>query len=286
MGRPSRELLNLVTDLMVRQPWLRELAPALDELIALCDDYDEHTMVCQLLERFLYLRDAALRNAFRELAKAIVSKSGFSESETIVAAMSYDAAPDSGQAVVTGLRPHLVTAGWRDVRCLNRVGATTKRLGEGTQSNLVIVDEFVGTGRTARNRVDWLQKSIASDYGPARSKSISIHIGILAGMESGLAQLEEGGLTVHVVHRLKAGLRGWLVDEDYLMACYRMLRLELELSDSTESGEPLPNFGYGCAEALYAADIGQVPNSVFPIFWWPELKDGTSRRTLLVRAVK
>ena len=43
------------------------------------------------------------------------------------------------------------------------------------------------------------------------------------------------------------------------------------------------NFGYNHAEALYCRKYGNIPNSVFPIFWWKQYKDGSPRSPLFVR---
>ena len=61
-----------------------------------------------------------------------------------------------------------------------------------------------------------------------------------------------------------------------------MLRLESYLQAKHDNLE-LPSLGDGEAEALYYMKYGNTPNSVFPVFWWPFLADGTERTTLLDR---
>lgn len=43
------------------------------------------------------------------------------------------------------------------------------------------------------------------------------------------------------------------------------------------------NFGYGKAESLFAIEGLNVPNNVFPIFWWPLLIEERERNTILKR---
>jgi hypothetical protein len=49
------------------------------------------------------------------------------------------------------------------------------------------------------------------------------------------------------------------------------------------NGLYLPSFGYKKSEALFCLEGHNVPNNVFPIFWWPILKDKSRRTTIFNR---
>ena len=61
------------------------------------------------------------------------------------------------------------------------------------------------------------------------------------------------------------------------------MRILESLLDQEFGQKPFPAFGYGGAEALFAIKNRDVPNSVFPIFWWPQLANGNRRQPLLTR---
>lgn len=45
----------------------------------------------------------------------------------------------------------------------------------------------------------------------------------------------------------------------------------------------LPKFGYKESETLFALESQNIPNNVFPIFWWPYLNDKSERTTFFKR---
>ncbi|MEW8231481.1 MAG: hypothetical protein AB2745_14225 [Candidatus Thiodiazotropha endolucinida] len=111
---------------------------------------------------------------------------------------------------------------------------------------------------------------------------VSIRAIILVGMESTRNTFESLKIDYCCFNWLKKGIAHNYAGAALKKAYKDMLRLESNLA-SEDSGKPLPSLGRGRAEALYYHEGGNLPNSVFPVFWWPKLYNGDNRTPLLFR---
>ena len=84
------------------------------------------------------------------------------------------------------------------------------------------------------------------------------------------------------VYWLKKGINELIEEAGRESAIQSMMELENKLQKRYQ-GKKLPNFGYKGSEALYALEANNIPNNVFPIFWWPFYKGGNSRKTFFSR---
>ena len=179
------------------------------------------------------------------------------------------------------LKPELTTYGWKKCELLDRLGDCPKKIT--SYPNVVVIDEFVGTGKTMLSRLSDLKRrcdqSLASRFTPA---NYSVRVCVLAIMEEGLNAIRSEGFEVFGANLLKKGISAYLTGEALRSAVKRMLRLESRLAEVVD-GQRLQNFGWGHSEALYGMEQGNAPNNVFPIFWWRKLRGGKARQTLLKR---
>ena len=80
------------------------------------------------------------------------------------------------------------------------------------------------------------------------------------------------------------GISGRYRKEELLKRIWSMRYLESQLgSESGETKLKDNSWGYGHAEALYCRQFGNIPNSVFPIFWWNKNIDGSERKSVFTR---
>ena len=80
------------------------------------------------------------------------------------------------------------------------------------------------------------------------------------------------------------GISGYYQKEDKLKRIWSMRYLESQLgSERGETKLKENSWGYGHAEALYCRQFGNIPNSVFPIFWWNRYYDGAKRESVFTR---
>lgn len=194
--------------------------------------------------------------------------------------MTGDYKPDSGSFVSYCLKPIFEKKLWRGyLACTNfQKSISAFKKFEKKHTNIFLIDEFVGSGQTAIGRVETIKrqyKQIGVD--------IDVRVKAIAAATVGIKALEDEGIDFECFYKLDKGISD--SESDKVLEELRLMRvLESLLADSFEDDD-MPSMGYGGTESLYYREDGNVPNSVFPIFWWPIYKDGKHRRTLLTRAM-
>lgn len=269
-----------VYNLYSKHPWLCEKEDSLVELFNLCDNGHERKLLIDLLHEFSFLDQKLLNNCLNNLADFIINDSGFCENSTQVSAITYDDEVDSSQKILDYLKVPLYNKGWSNVKNVNRFGAIPKNFKEG-KKQIIFVDEFVGSGNTILNRIKQLKNDLQDKF--------ELKLCFIAGMEHGLKKIEELGYEVNCPLRFARGISDKFTGRELKAAEDTMLKLELKLRENINSYQLFDySFGYNGAEALYSLEgcLGNTPNSVFPIFWWPRYKNNKVRDTLLTRYEK
>lgn len=246
------------------------------ELMEMCTSLEEQHLVCALLDRFAYLSDATFRDYLIQMANQITQVWGLDRDLTQIVAMTHDHRADSAQLILHSLKPLLAEAKWTDVPLVNRCDRASRHIRE--RPFVVLIDEFAGTGLTVNGRL----KTIERCYKEAQLPIREIRVCLLVCMEEAKSRIEKAGAIVHASLVQKKGISGHYIGTDLAKAKKYMFRLE-SLLKAHLNNVPLPSFGYGQAEALYGRSMCNVPNSVFPLFWWPCFEDGGQRKVLLYR---
>jgi hypothetical protein len=215
---------------------------------------------------------------------------------TIISAIAEGSSTDGSQVIVKGLEAALPRA-WNGAitNSINPVFKFNKRL-------IVLVDDFVGTGSK-------IQKKILNIKRNSRAKSIPVEIFVLvvAGMKEGLQRLRDeiGNENVFSCIELSKAISEDIEKPLLRKAIDAMLELEGEFLPPDPFPRPPEyvscHFGYGGSEALFWIEGFNIPNNVFPLFWWdnycnreyfisrkrnqkpPEISDNKPRRTLFER---
>jgi hypothetical protein len=276
----NKEELIKIFSLYSRQPWLMDKEENFIELLLMCETSEHKKLILELLAEFHFLEFKTLNNFLNLIADFIITDSGFSESTTQIAAITYDDEADSSQKILDYIKMPLHKQGWADIKTVNRFGATIKNYNEG-KTQILFIDEFVGSGSTIAGRVKQLKNDIKGDF--------ELKFCFIAGMDYGIKNIEELGYEVYCPLRLPKGISERFVHPELETKTELMTSLEGKLAQSINSYNlPDYSFGYNKAEALYSLEgsNGNTPNSVFPIFWWPRTKDGKQRNTLLTRFEK
>lgn len=276
----NRDELSKIFSLYSRQPWLLDREDNFIELLLMCETAENKKLILELLSEFHFLEFKTLNNFLNLIADFIITDSGFSEANTQIAAITYDDEADSSQKILDYIKIPLHKQGWADIKTVNRFGATIKNHGEG-RTQILFIDEFVGSGSTIVGRIKQLQNDIKSHF--------ELKFCFIAGMDYGIRNIEALGYEVYCPLRLPKGISERFMHPELEAKTDLMTGLESKLADTINSYKlPAYSFGYNKAEALYSLEgsNGNTPNSVFPIFWWPRTKDGKTRNTLLTRFEK
>ncbi len=108
--------------------------------------------------------------------------------------MSGDYNSDSGDYVLYGLKPELERQGWREHLTVSNFQRSPREFTKhgGIHTNIVLIDEFVGSGKTVVSRVTRLRKL----YSEKNVNNVSIYVKTIASTALGIAHAEENGVNI------------------------------------------------------------------------------------------
>lgn len=283
MLNTTREKFRLIFELSKKQPWIAKKYEALEDLLwNECNDESKRELVLELIDRFVYISHKNYLSLINSLTEKIINEATLTDDTTQLVAMAADASADSSQYLLYDLKPRLEEKGWRKYRQVNVFGKSyqTYKKYQYKHKNIILIDEFIGTGRTVINRVAEIKRV----YRDAGVNDISIFVKVLVATKVGISAIKEEGIEVEALKVIKKGISDYYDQSVVQQKKYLMLELEQLLSNEYGT-ESLPSLGFGQAESLYSRENGNTPNNVFPIFWWPFLRNGKERRVVLVRAM-
>lgn len=277
----SKETYRSLFRLYKRQEWLTSREDKLLQTLDLCKTIDEQNLLTDLLHRFVYVNGEKLKECFLGIADLICCEWKLDKTRTQLVATTADYEPDSAQLMLQVLKPLLPERGWANVKKNNNFTRSFKDLSE--FPIVVLIDEFSGTGKTLLSRIKNLKRE-AYLRGKSLGTMISleIYVAVMASMEDVRPVVGNHCAKFEAQIWLKKGISGHSVGDELDTAIRNMIRLESMLQQNLLDVH-FPSFGFGEAEALYSLDNANTPNSVFPIFWWRYLRDGTQRAPLLDR---
>lgn len=269
-----KKLVRLMMDL----PWLEPSSEELAMLWNLCDTSSEEQLIEQLLKRFMHVDSAHLRKLGEKCAAEVYDEWGLRPNDTLIVATSDSSKADGSQMFIQNMKNKFTGyGGWTEANFCNRIGDSVPRLGKIV--NIVLVDDFIGTGNTMSRRVKWYQGKVDKK---GLTDKVRLFVISIAAMEISCTVLDELGIDYFCTIWLKKGISDFYKDNELTDAISDMNKLEYKLEPEV-AGRKLQNFGWGRSEALFALESFNVPNNVFPVFWWPELKPGKKRKTIFMR---
>ncbi len=278
----DKRSINRLFATCMANKWASKRHEAIVELLSECRSNSARTLMLDLVDRMTVLDGDALERCSNELLDAIDAK-GLNRLNSIISASAVESKPDSSQAVLYQLGVLGTSRGWNKSDFVNLMGRAIAKWNR-TQSefeNIIIVDDFCGTGTTAANRVKMLEAD-AKGIDPSQ-----IHFFFFAAMEEGISRIKAAGASAFCCKNLKKGISDFENDGDIVEALNEMMRFEEILSESWLE-KPLPSLGYGKSEALFSLENGACPNNVFPAFWWPRyrsrIRSNSARKTVLARS--
>lgn len=274
----KKEDYNRFIDLFMKNEPLQTKEENIECLINSCKNTDEKELVFYLLEKLVFL-DSDKYNLLLNHMVEYIEDLNLDYSNTQFAATAMDDEADSSQSVLQALKHKLSKKNINDFITVNNFNKTIQYYHKG-KTNIVVVDEFVGSGQTVLNRIKMFKERI-SFY-----KDYNFHFVFLAGMEYSINLIKAQNINIFCAYPLKRGISDNFAGDNLNKVTSTMLELELRLAQKINEKELYDySFGYGSAEALYTAEecLSNTPNSVFPLFWWKKDIDNNERQTILTR---
>ncbi len=277
-----KDFFKIMFGLSKIQPWVGDKYDELQELLYdECQTDDERKLILELIERFVHVSHRKFSELTDELVESIVTDK-LDSSTTQIVAMTGDFNPDSAQLVSYALKPILERYKWRDHLAVTHFQRSYREFVKNgcAHKNIVLVDEFVGSGKSVVGRVKQLEKIYCGND----ITDVDIFVKVIVSSKVGIEYAKSQGVNIESLICLDKG-----ISDSYESG---LVKSKLDLMDRLESilsisynDRDLPKLGYGETECLYIRDGGNSPNSVFPIFWWPFLVSDKERKTMLTRAM-
>jgi len=269
-------LFERVLTLTEKQPWLKDKQEGLIYLVEECETVDEQVLVCDLLSRFCYVDAQRFEDLITDIANKVERDWKLIPESTLLCALDNSRYADSSQYVLYALK----AAPWNSPtwNTSSFVNGLSKLVDTGKNpTDVVLVDEFMGTGTTAEKAINWLKTKLAeADLSPR------IHLVMIAAMEEGATRIQSMVDSFYAPIILKKAISDFYEDLERQPKIEMMLSMEERLSTLSHRGKLKDHrLGYGKSESLFTRKGGNTPNNVFPIFWWELDRNNQARRTVL-----
>lgn len=274
----DRVSMRKLVRLNIEQPWLEHLQEELFDLWDMCQTVEEQELICDLLHRFCYVEGKTFSRCLSVIAQWITESWALPSEATIISKINKSKYADSSESVLWHLKSAFAAkSGWSMTNFVSS-GMADAVAACVPNGNLVLVDEFSGTGGTAEKAVVWAKSKLAK----AGLESVRVHFVCISAMEQAVFKIEKAADQCFAAIVLRKGIDDFYDGKELADATCLMKRLEGEL-ESVVGHHKMPSFGYKNSQSLYAYESGNVPNNVFPVFWWRWLSGAKERRTLFRR---
>lgn len=243
-----------------------------------------------MLEHFKVLTSADVDELSSLIAEQIESE--FDASITLISAVSSDTKPDGSEIVANALKAKL-GKNWK-----NSISNTFSESFQANKDHIttyILVDDFIGTG----SKIIGLIKDLSTHLQRYSLDGRKIVVATFASMKSGEDAIKNAFPNVSVI----SGHTLFKVISEKIPAALRpkvrdaMIEMEEQIINSWSKwkpGQPSDdcrsyNFGFNQSEALIWIEGFNIPNNVFPLFWFDSRKSPTDskkripRRTLFKR---
>jgi|AntRauTorcE11898_2_1112593.scaffolds.fasta_scaffold01912_3 hypoxanthine phosphoribosyltransferase len=264
-----------LTQLHLDYEWLTYEPEALFELWCLSENNEQQDLIEHLIKNFSFINGRNLNESSRTLSSHIESEWDLKPNNTFLVATCGDAKPDGSQSIIQVLK-NKFSVNWKESNFFNSLPIGANEIPD--NSNIVLVDDFIGTGDTISRKLKYVNETIEK----RELQNVTVRIISLAAMEFSKDILNNLKVDYYSVYWLKKGINELIEEAGRESATQSMVELENKLQKRYQ-GKKLPNFGYKGSEALYALEANNIPNNVFPIFWWPFYKGGHLRKTFFSR---
>jgi hypothetical protein len=266
----TEELIIAAIRVCSKNKWLQRdrFNRGLVHLLRDCKTADQLWLIDTLLSGFRVVNSTELDDFYGMAAQKIVSAWHCTSESSLIVAVCEDDKPDGSQIIIKGIDTRL-PRGWK-----GSVFTIIKPAFQFDKHRIVLVDDFIGTGETIEKKLINLKRTAAT-----KSVEAEYFVVVLAGMKQGLDKLraEVGADHVHCGIELQKGITEAIPQAERNRAIEAMLELESKLLPPSRiprnAREKSYNFGYGQSEALFWIEGANIPNNVFPIFWWERYVD-------------
>ena len=230
-------------------------------------DINQKKLILYLIHKFLYVDSKKADEFCGKIVHQITDEWGLEPRNTTITAACDNSNPDGSQLMVQKLKNRFPFH-WREFDFSNSLPeALYAKIN--SNDNLVICDDFVGTGSTIGRKTEYAHKVIRE----RGLENVQIYIVSFAAMQFSKTFIQ---YPFYSCEWLLKGISETLTGDNLIVATKIMTEMEGLLKPRI-GRQFLPKFGHERSESLYNYENDNIPNNVFPIFWWNKYKDNKFR---------
>ncbi len=231
------------------------------------EDLNQKKLILYLIHKFLYVDSKKADEYCSLIAHQITEEWGLQSTNTTITAACDNANPDGSQLMVQKLKSRFPFQ-WKEFDFSNSLpDALHNKLN--SYDNLVVCDDFVGTGSTIVRKIEYALRVISERH----LKNVHIFVVSFAAMQFSKNAV---AYPFYSCEWLLKGISETLTGNDLIIATKIMEEMERILNPKI-GRQYLPKFGYKRSESLYNYENDNIPNNVFPIFWWKKYRNNSFR---------
>lgn len=279
----DREVFLDLYELLNKRDWISELFQELMNLWDLCDTREQHKLLKELILNIEVLDSNGSRKACRAIDRQ-VKDWGLEPSKTFFVAVADPGKTDGSLVGLQQLELEIQPIEEWESRFISHIPDSMDQLKSG--NSIVFFDDFIGSGNKMVRKFNWFCDELAKKCAHIELSSLNIYFVSFAGMAFGIKHIQDTlGKPVFTELTLLKGISERNTGVQLTEKLDEMNRLEAKLADKYSSRDLQKySLGYSKSETLYFWEGYSCPNNVFPVFWWPKLKEDKEHRTILKRA--
>ncbi|PHK30940.1 hypothetical protein VF13_39420, partial [Nostoc linckia z16] len=265
----SQSTFERIFGLTKKCPWLLGRQKELSSLSSECVSEDELLLVIDLLERFSYVDGPEVARRCAQIRDKIISDWSLSKEDTRIVCKSIEEMTDSSVAVNYFLQQSFGAVGWKKD---NFSKYLSRSIENKNINNIVIVDDFSGTGNSLKELSLWIEKK------QELLLNKKFFVCLFCAMEQTFLQDYNGVFSdIFSIEIQKKGISDYN-EGDVVRNLFVMSGIEERIRTSKKY-----RLGYEGSEALYCTENFNIPNNNFPVFWQTRSGKGSTRSALFGR---
>lgn len=230
-------------------------------------DINQKKLILYLIHNFLYVDSNKADEFCDRIVHQITEVWRLQPRNTTITATCDNSNPDGSQLMVQKLKNRFPFR-WHEFDFSNSLPEALYNKIQ-SNDNLVICDDFVGTGLTIGRKTEYALKVIRE----RELENVQLYIVSFAAMQFSKTAIP---YPFYSCEWLLKGISENLTGNN-LKAATRIMEDMENILKPYIGNRRLPKFGFKCSESLYNYENDNIPNNVFPIFWWKKYKDNRFR---------
>lgn len=272
----TEQTFGQIFGLTAKQPWL---ATKYEEVLSLhneCDSEAKLSLILDLIGRFTYISGDQVELSAAQIRRVIETDWGLDPSDTAISTKNIDDQNDSSVAVHYHMQSQFA-AGSKAWSTDNFILKLTEAVENPNIKNIVLIDDFSGSGFSLEKFVRWIEKR--ADGAKAEK---NVYACFFCTMQATWDRDYPASLKkLFSVRTLSKGIADF-----YKETAPQMTALMKEIESSIPDFPDGYSLGYEASETLYISQGFNMPNNNFPIFWLKSTKNGVARKPLFHRLTK